>query len=78
MFKKNTLFCHKNNTDVAFEVLGYAGVYEDSLSLIVCWWNIVPSHPPFKMSKPAHQVINIKDEQVQNWEAVFELLKGDR
>lgn len=65
-FEQHKLYKHDNNTDVAFEYLGTVGTYDDSISVIASWWNIVKSHPPYKMNVKL-QVINIKNEQLPNW-----------
>jgi hypothetical protein len=46
-----TLYKHKNNTDVAFEIVKRFYVKEKDLYKIkVCWWNVVPSHKPYCMN----------------------------
>lgn len=45
------LYKHKDNTDVAVEVLKFVKVSgKDYARIKVCWWNVVPSHPPYCMN----------------------------
>ena len=58
---------HKNNTDVAFEVLTVFYVKEKRVyKLKVRWWNIGQSHPPWCMS--ITQKITLTPEQWKEWE----------
>lgn len=45
-----TLYKHRNNTDVAFQIVKSFYVPEKRLyKFTVRWWNIVKSHPPYDM-----------------------------
>ena len=63
MFKRNVLYKHVNNTDVALEFLGIQKQYEDGLSVVGNWVNIV--HKPAVIRQ--YQVVFIKNEQIPNW-----------
>lgn len=46
MWKPDVLYRHKNNYDVAFEVLN-ADLKDDTWKLKVSWWNIGSCHAPW-------------------------------
>jgi len=64
------LYKHKNNEDVAAQVLRKTYLIEDDVyELTIMWWNIVKSHEPYNMD--IKQTFKIKRDV---WERDWELL----
>lgn len=73
-WEEDYLYRHKNNRDVAFEVV-YGKIVPDEqgrYELYVSWWNIGSCHAPWPMG--ISQTIRIKRDDVHNWNkmAIYE------
>jgi len=64
-FKEKTLYKHKNNTDVAIQVLYEYRPHGDHQSFHVVWWNVVRPHKEFCYNY--EETIKIKTEDILNW-----------
>lgn len=66
MWKQDVLYRHKNNYDVAFEVLN-AHLKDDTWKLEVSWWNIGSSHAPWPMGIKDNIKIGVESALSGEW-----------
>lgn len=69
--KARKYYMHKAAKDVFVEVLRVMGESDDSLSVLVQWWNLGftgnPWMLPNRTGGPLQQVISIKKDHIPNW-----------
>lgn len=69
--KASKYYMHKAAKDVFIEILRVMGPSDNSLSVLVQWWNLGftgnPWMLPNRTGGPLQQVISIKNDQINNW-----------
>lgn len=65
MFKKNKVYKHVNNTDVAFHVTGVLDMHLDGTFVQGRWMRITPMGKLHDLN--AHDSITLKDKDFDSW-----------
>lgn len=70
MFKKNKVYKHKNNIDVAFYVTGVLDMHLDGTFVNGRWMRITPMGKFHDLN--AHDSITVQDKDFDNWAEIGE------
>lgn len=70
MFKKNRVYKHKNNVDVAFHVTGVLDMHMDGTFVSGNWMRITPMGKLHDLG--ARDSITVQDKDFDNWAEIGE------